>query len=121
MGRQTFLGFVVLATKVLRSTGMTVVEVDRFVAEHLDKIGIRPNRGSGRVTARTVRGWRETAAADVGQYTMAGIIGHMVSAEALEQRDNPGSPAEVRKRVTELLEHLGRALLSDELREKKTT
>ena len=49
-------------------------EAHRLVAGDLVKLGVRPERGSSPITARTVRGWCEEVAADVGRRGAAAII-----------------------------------------------
>jgi hypothetical protein len=46
----------------------------RLVAGDLAKLGVRPERGSSTITARTVRGWCEEVAAGVGRRDAAAIV-----------------------------------------------
>lgn len=43
------------------------------MAETLNRLGVRPSRGTGRLTARSVRGWCERVATDVAGKSIAAI------------------------------------------------
>jgi hypothetical protein len=45
-----------------------------LVAEALVELGVRPERGSKQITARTVRTWCEEVAEDVGRHGAAAIV-----------------------------------------------
>jgi hypothetical protein len=49
-------------------------EAHALVAKDLVKLGVRPERGSSAITARTVRGWCEEVAVDVGRRGAAAIV-----------------------------------------------
>lgn len=71
--RQALIGFAAGAVGWLKWTGLSRDAAHKAVADALHKLGIRPGRGSGRLKARTVRGWCERVAADVGGQSIAKI------------------------------------------------
>jgi hypothetical protein len=58
----------------LLQTGLDRQEAHKRVANLLTKLGVRPARGSGPVTATTVRTWCDDIASDVGQHGTAAIV-----------------------------------------------
>jgi hypothetical protein len=58
----------------LVEAGLSLKDARTRVAKALNKLGVRPERGSGQTTARTVRTWCEEVAADVGRRTGAAIV-----------------------------------------------
>ena len=60
----------------LVEAGVPLEDARTLVAEALNKLGVRPERGSGQITARTVRTWCEEVAADVGRHGAAAIVYH---------------------------------------------
>jgi hypothetical protein len=70
-GYDALKGIAVFTVRRLEATGMRPTEARKIVAETLNKLNIRPARkgssgGSGRITERSLRAWREAIAADVG-------------------------------------------------------
>jgi hypothetical protein len=55
--RQVLIGIAVGTVGRLRWTGMPVLEAHGLVAAELVTLGIKPARGAGRITARTVKEW----------------------------------------------------------------
>lgn len=53
------------STEQLTRLGLAAPEADKAVARTLAKAGFKAGRGAGHITDRTIRGWREAAAADV--------------------------------------------------------
>jgi hypothetical protein len=51
-------------------------EALKVVAADLQRIGVKPERGSGEITSRTVRGWCEEVAADIGCHRTAAQVCH---------------------------------------------
>jgi hypothetical protein len=70
-GRQSFKGFVTYTVCRLQDFGMDDKSSRRVVAKQLKMLGIKPDRGSGDLTARTLREWRQAIAADVGRHSDA--------------------------------------------------
>ena len=64
--RQEFLGTVVFTVQQLRAVGYSLPEAHKVVADDLNHVGAKPDRGSNRFTSRTVRDWCERVAEDVG-------------------------------------------------------
>jgi hypothetical protein len=61
----------VFTVRRLKATGMAPIEARKIVASELTKLRARPTRkgsagGTGQITERTLRGWQEEIAADVG-------------------------------------------------------
>jgi hypothetical protein len=66
--------------QLLRKTSIDRQQAYRAVANQLKELGVRPERGSGNVTADTVRHWCEEVARDVGrQGTVAMAYDSMLS------------------------------------------
>ncbi|MGA7455107.1 MAG: hypothetical protein WBW73_28980 [Rhodoplanes sp.] len=92
-GHAALKGHVAATVKRLTQTGMELKEAHRKVANELKKLGVRPGRGSGQVTANTVRNWCDEVASDVGRHGTAALMcGEMFTDEeqkrfsALSQR-----------------------------------
>jgi hypothetical protein len=64
--RQEFLGTVAYAVQQLREVGYSLPEAHKAVADELNRVGAKPDRGQNRFTPRTVRDWCERVAEDVG-------------------------------------------------------
>jgi hypothetical protein len=58
----------------LVEAGLSLKDARALVAKALNELGVRPERGSGQTTARTVRTWCEEVAADVGRRGAAATI-----------------------------------------------
>jgi hypothetical protein len=71
----------------------------KAVADALHEIGIKPSRGSGRVTARTVRSWCETVAADVGGHSNAATHANSMLTDEYKARIKEMLPRDARKLV----------------------
>jgi hypothetical protein len=66
----------VFTARCLEATGMRTDEARKMVASELTKLRVRPARkgsegGTGRITERTLRGWQEEIAADIGCHLTA--------------------------------------------------
>jgi hypothetical protein len=96
--------------------GAAVYVVDRFhylgleqkkaraiVAAELRRIGVKPQRGSGEITARTIRGWCQEVAADVGRHGVAAQRSHALSShpgnKALENMPRETAKSWLRSRL----------------------
>jgi hypothetical protein len=55
----------------LKEAGFSVKEAHRAVAKRLNKLGVRPERGSGPITEHTVRNWCDDVSSDVGRHGTA--------------------------------------------------
>ena len=58
----------------LLQTGLKSQDANLAVANKLSQLGIRPERGSGEITDRTVRTWCEEVASDVGRHGTAAEV-----------------------------------------------
>jgi hypothetical protein len=58
----------------LRQAGLRRVEAHRAVARKLSQLGVRPERGSGTVTATTVRNWWNEVSSDVARRGPAAVM-----------------------------------------------
>jgi hypothetical protein len=58
----------------LLQTGLKSQDANLAVANKLCQLGIRPERGSGEITDRTVRTWCEEVASDVGRHGTAAEV-----------------------------------------------
>jgi len=61
-------GNAVATVKLLSDSGLGHPQAYRQVAERLKKLGIRPTRGSGEITAATIADWYEKDAEDIGRH-----------------------------------------------------
>ena len=60
--RQEFVGMVAFTVQQLRDLGYSVPEAHQAVADdELNRVGAKPDRGSDRFAARTIRDWDSTA------------------------------------------------------------
>jgi hypothetical protein len=73
---QELKGAAVYVVHRLHYFGLKQKEARATVAAELRRIGLKPERGSGSVTARTIRGWCEEVAADVGRHGAAARRSH---------------------------------------------
>jgi hypothetical protein len=64
MARQALKGHVAAAVQRLFQAGMSTSDAHRLVAKELKKLGLRPERGSGDLTATTVRHWCDEVVTD---------------------------------------------------------
>jgi hypothetical protein len=79
--RQEFLGTVVFTIQQLRAIGYSLPEAHKLVADDLNRVGAKPDRGSNRFTPRTVRDWCERVAEDVGCHLPAAQRSAALSAD----------------------------------------
>jgi hypothetical protein len=68
---QELKGTAVYVARRLHSFGLEQKEAQKIVGAELRYIGVTPDRGSGDITARTIRGWCDEVAADVGRHGTA--------------------------------------------------
>jgi hypothetical protein len=72
--RAAVMGAAAGTVRRLRKVGIGREDAYTRVANQLTKIGIRPERGSGPVTARTVRGWCNKVEQDVARTGVAATV-----------------------------------------------
>ena len=73
-GHAALKGQAAATVKRLIKAGMPLKEAHKAVAKELNKLGVRPERGSGRVTPHTVRNWCDEVASDVGRHGTAALM-----------------------------------------------
>jgi hypothetical protein len=64
-------GHVAATVQLLQQIGLTRYDAHQAVAKLLRPLGVQPERGSGTVTATTVRNWCNVVSSDVGRHGMA--------------------------------------------------
>ena len=72
--RAALRGHAAGTVKRLVEAGLPLEGARILVAEALNELGVRPERGSGQIMARTVRTWCEEVAADIGRHGAAAIV-----------------------------------------------
>ncbi len=83
-------GVAVFTVRRLEATGMAVADARKMVSNKLNGLNVRPARkgskdGGGKITARTLRGWQEGIAADVGFHSTAAQTLRDLEAENLTE------------------------------------
>jgi hypothetical protein len=101
--RQEFLGTVAYTVQQLREVGYSLPEAHQVVADELNSLGAKPDRGSDRFTARTIRDWCERVSEDVGR--------HLPAAQRYTQLAADPRTAAVHRMPREAAVHLLRHLL----------
>jgi hypothetical protein len=95
--RQALIGFAVGAVGRLQLAGLPRAAAHQAVADALHTVGIRPSRGSGRVTGRTVREWCERVAADSGVHSSAAMNAKLMLTEEWQAKIRAMPAADARK------------------------
>jgi hypothetical protein len=72
--REALKGHVAGTVRRLLQTGINLDAAYQRVAKELKRRGVRPERGTGNVTATTVRHWCDRVAADVGRRGAAAVV-----------------------------------------------
>jgi hypothetical protein len=72
--RAAVMGAAAGAVRRLQKVGIGREDAHTRLARQLTKIGLRPERGSGPVTARTVRGWCNKVEEDVARTGVAATV-----------------------------------------------
>jgi hypothetical protein len=67
-------GHAVATVQLLQLTGLTRDDARRVVARQLSNLGVRPERGSGPVTATTLRNWGDKISSDFGRLSTAAMV-----------------------------------------------
>jgi hypothetical protein len=73
---QELKGVAVYVAHRLCDLGLSQPEAFKAVSDDLKRIGVKPDRGSGEIEPRTVRGWCEEVAEDVGHHGTAALRYH---------------------------------------------
>jgi hypothetical protein len=84
--RAALRGHAAGAVERLVHAGVPLQEARKLIAEKLVKLGVRPERGPGSITERTVRTWREEVAADVSRRGAAATVYDTMFTEEERQR-----------------------------------
>jgi hypothetical protein len=74
MAREALKGHAAGTVQRLFQAGMSTSDAHRLVAKELTKLGVKPERGSGVLTATTVRHWCDEVAGDVSRVEGAAHI-----------------------------------------------
>jgi len=75
-------GNAVATVQRLQQAGLALNDALQAVARQLSHLGVRPERGSGTVTATTVRNWCDEVSSDVSRQTTAALMyDHILSPE----------------------------------------
>jgi hypothetical protein len=67
-------GHAAATAQLLEQAGLGRDDAREAVAKELRQLGVRPQRGSGTVTATTVQNWRSEVAEDVGRHSTAAMM-----------------------------------------------
>jgi hypothetical protein len=67
-------GHAAATVQLLQQIGLARHDAHQAVAKLLRQLGVRPERGSGTVTATTVRNWCNVVSSDVGRHGMAAMM-----------------------------------------------
>jgi hypothetical protein len=67
-------GHAVATVELLQLAGLTRDDARQVVAKQLSKLGVRPERGSGPVTATTLRNWADKVSSDFGRHSTAAMM-----------------------------------------------
>jgi hypothetical protein len=67
-------GHALATVQLLQLVGLTRDDARRVVAKQLSKLGVRPERGSGPVTATTLRNWGDKVSSDFGRHSTAAMV-----------------------------------------------
>jgi hypothetical protein len=93
---QQLKGATAYVVRRLCDLGHARSEAWKVVAADLRHIGVKPDRGTGHVTARTVRGWCEEVAADIGCHGTAAKRYHQLLAHPANKVPDRISPEEAK-------------------------
>jgi hypothetical protein len=72
--RAALKGRAAAAVAQILQTGLSQKQARDLVAKTLARLGVRPERGSGQITATTVRHWCDEVRGDVGRHTDAATV-----------------------------------------------
>jgi hypothetical protein len=106
-------GQAVATVELLVQMGLNPRDARRTVATELTKLGVRPERGSGTVTATTLRNWRDEISSDIGRHT-AGAVNYDLAIAPAELATFGNMPKnQARSRARELLAHWIKSVLPE--------
>ena len=106
-------GQAVATVELLVRMGLDPRDARRTVATELTKLGVIPERGSGTVTATTLRNWRDEISSDVGRHK-AGAVNYDMTLASAEQEKLSNMPKdEARGRALGQLAHWVRSMFPD--------
>jgi hypothetical protein len=71
---ESLVGHAAATVTRLRNSGILPEEAHDFVAKELDKLGVRSMRGSGSMTANTIRHWCDEVASDASRLGTAAMM-----------------------------------------------
>jgi hypothetical protein len=108
---QEIKGTAVYVVQRLHSLGLEQKEARAIVAAELRSIGVKPERGSGGITARTIRGWCEEVAADIGRHRAAAqrcyvLLSHPAN-KSLENMPPEAAKSWLRSRLSSFVTTIG--------------
>jgi len=67
-------GYAATTAELLLQAGLARGDAHQRVATQLRRLGVRPERGSGTVTATTVRNWCDEVSSDIGRHGVAAMM-----------------------------------------------
>src|SRR5262249_50074649 len=67
-------GYAAAAVELLLQHGLARADAYLAVAKRLSELGVQPGRGSGVVTATTVRNWYDEVSSDVGRHDIPAVM-----------------------------------------------
>jgi hypothetical protein len=102
-GRESLKGMIAVTVDGLCATGMPLKDARESVARVLRKQGVAAARGS-EVDERTVRGWYEDVAADVGRHGEAAQTFDLLQMELAAEKS--AAPWIMRRRLLNRLAHV---------------
>jgi hypothetical protein len=82
----TLRGHVAGTVNRLQEAGLSANDAFQKVAKHLNKLGLRPQRGSGPITTHTVRNWCNEVSSDFGRHGTAARMHDSMLVEFERQR-----------------------------------
>jgi hypothetical protein len=113
-GRQSMKGVVAYVVRRLQDIGINRVAACREVAAQLLACGVSPDRGSGKITARTVREWCDATAADVGRRGYAAQTFDDLFADLQNREIDALPPEKVRRELLDRLANVARRMRANE-------
>jgi hypothetical protein len=72
--RAALKGRAAAAVEQIMQTGLSHEQAYDLIAKRLARLGVRPERGRGQITATTLRHWCDEVRADVGRHTDAAVV-----------------------------------------------
>jgi hypothetical protein len=98
-------GQAVATVELLHRVGLEWRAARLAVAKELSKLGVRPERGSGLVTATTLRNWRDEILSDVGRHNAAAVTYEMALTPAEQKKFTNMPNGQARSHALRLLTH----------------